>query len=709
MSFLFDRYNLQPLWMLLVILAFTGTVLYQVFKIDSQIEFIPAQYEEVINAIGLEGDILLQSYYMSQYIIHGDELFLLVFREFSDKNLVREQKFIDLATEQQRPLAVEIKNLNERYIVLCESKLVPLVEGGLTAQAMNAANSGEILVVFDSLLSKAREFGEAKHVESQENIYFAYNKYRSFVLLSVFILMLILMTGYMIIFYYKDMVIRENILFKLILSTTKNAVVTTDANGIINYFNRVAERIFFIPRRDVLGRQFDAVFTGQIGVGWIPLRFSLVEYVQSCACSRSLELRFKDQEGRELILNADCLPFESEAEQPLGYLFIARDVTENKLLEKKLKELAQRDGLTLLYNHSYLKYKLEVELDKAKRNNNVLSFMLLDFDNFKAYNDRFGHLAGDNLLKLFSTMIQEMIRCDDIVARYGGDEFAIILNNYDVDKALEVGERIRMGVLDLPSKEHISKGLVTVSIGVASFPNDGNDVDELINRADEALYNAKRNRKNKVELYFSAFKDLQKELKSEASILATVKTFISIINAKDRYTYGHSEKVMEYSEMIALRLGIKGRELSDLKLAAFLHDIGKIDIPPEILNKKGSLSLDEWDMIKEHPAVGAKLLKECKSLNRISKITLYHHEYYNGMGYPKGLVGTNIPLGSRIIAVADSFDAMTTERCYKKGISNEEALVELEKGAGEQYDPIIVDVFIQIMRDGDMEKVGEGL
>lgn len=709
MSFLFKRYNLQSLWILLVILAFSGTVLYQVFKIENQIEFIPAQYEEVINVVGLEGDILLQSYYMGQYIIYGDESFLLVFRELTDKNLVREQKLIELATEQQRSLVVEIKNLNELYTVLCETKLVPLVEDGLFAEAMNVANSEEILIVFDSLLSKAREFGDVKHADTQKTIHLVSDKYRSSVLLSIFFLMLILITGYMIIFNYKDMVIQENILFKLILSTTKNAVITTDANGMINYFNRVAERIFFINRKDVLGRQFDAVFTGQVGAGMIPLRFSLVEYVRSCTCSGSLDLKYKDQESRELVLNADCLPFKSEAEQPPGYLFIARDVTENRLLEEKLKEMAQRDGLTFLYNHSYLKYKLGVELDKVKSNNNVLSFMLLDFDNFKAYNDRFGHLAGDNLLKLFSTMIQGMISCDDIVARYGGDEFAIILIDYDGDKVLEVGEKIRKGILDLPSKEHISSGMVTVSIGVASFPNDGNDADELINRADEALYNAKRNRKNKVELYFSAFKDLQKELKSESSILATVKTLISIINAKDRYTYGHSEKVMEYSEMIALRLGIKGKELLDLKLAAFLHDIGKIDIPSEILNKKGSLSPDEWDLIKKHPVVGARLLKECKSLNRISKITLCHHEYYNGKGYPKGLVGTNIPLGSRIIAVADSFDAMTTERCYKKGISNEEALVELEKGAGEQYDPIIVDVFTQIIRHKDLERAGEGL
>lgn len=236
-------------------------------------------------------------------------------------------------------------------------------------------------------------------------------------------------------------------------------------------------------------------------------------------------------------------------------------------------------------------------------------------------------------------------------------------------------------------------------MGIACFPGDSKDAAELLRMADEALYNAKRNRKDRVERYFSAFKEMEKELGSESTILATAKTFISIINAKDRYTYGHSEKVMEYSVLIAQGLGIKGKELMDIRLAALLHDVGKIDISSDILNKKSSLTREDWEVLKQHPVRGAILLREIRLLERASVLTLYHHERFDGKGYPGGMAGEDIPLGARIIAVADSFDAMTTERCYKRARSVDEAVAELKRGAGSQFDPEIVEIFIRILED----------
>ncbi|MFZ5611662.1 MAG: diguanylate cyclase, partial [Bacillota bacterium] len=694
-----NTYILQFFGILVIVLFFSSVVIYQVLKINRGLERMPPQFEKVIFIADLKRDIMLQSSSMRDYIIYGDERFLKDFRELAAKNSEKEQELINVIREQRRPLAMEIKNLNDRYTALCENELVPLVKKDLSVQAMNVTSRGEILEVYDSLIKKIEEIQEMRQNDTCIAIQSTLDECRSAALSSILFMGLALVSGFILSIYYGNKIIRENTLFRLILLTTRNAVVTTDSRGVITYFNRVAENLFDIPRREVLGKHFDSVFTGKKEKGQIPLAFSLESYMHSQICACSNEGCYTNGEGRHYVLSIDCLPFESGGSRPQGYLFVARDVTESKVMEEELKGMAQRDSLTRLYNHSYLKQRLGAELEKARNNNSSLSFMLLDFDNFKYYNDTFGHPAGDELLKVFGRMLEAKLRQNDIIGRYGGDEFGIILTDTDEEKALEIGERIRKATLELafPNKEYMPVKALTISVGIASFPKDGSDAAELIRTADEALYNAKRNRKNKVKLYFSAFKGLEKELGSESSILATVRTLISIINAKDRYTYGHSEKVMEYSEMIAGKMGIKGQDLLDLKLAALLHDIGKIDIDPEVLNKKDPLTREEWELMKEHPERGARLLMECKILKQAGVITLYHHERYDGKGYPHGLAGEDIPLGSRIIAVADSFDAMTTKRSYKKAKDMNEAILELKKGAGEQFDPKIVEIFIQIL------------
>lgn len=701
MSFFRNRYILQFLGILVAVLFIAGAVIFQIYQINERLKLMPPQFGKVISITTLKSDLMLQSSSMRGYIIYGDERFLKDFRELSIKNSENEKLLINIVREERKSLATEIKDLNDRYTMLCENELIPLIEKGLSVQAMDVTRRGESLEVYDSLIKKAEELGEMRQNDTYNAIQNILDECRNAAFTTVLFTVLGLISGLILSIYYGNKVLRENTLFRLILSTTKNAVVTTDSNGFITHLNRVAENIFEVSREDIIGKNFDSVFTGKREKGQIPLSFSLEDYMQSQTGSCLLERPYTDNEGWHYVLAIDCLPFEINGKRSLGYLFLARDVTESKVVEEKLKGMAQRDSLTLLYNHSSIKQKLAIALEKAKNSNENISFMLLDFDNFKYFNDSFGHPAGDELLKAFSRMLDGKLRQDDIIGRYGGDEFGIVLIDTPAEKALEIGERIRTATLELsiPDKEYLLQEAITISVGIASFPGDANSATELVRMADEALYNAKRNRKNKVELYFSAFKDLEKELGSESSILATVKTLISVINAKDRYTYGHSEKVMEYSEMIAFRLGIKGQELMDLRLAAFLHDIGKIDIAPEVLNKNGALTQEEWELLKEHPVSGARLLLECKSLKKASILTLHHHERFNGKGYPEGLTGESIPLGSRIIAVADSFDAMTTERCYKKARDFEEAIFELRSGSGEQFDPHITEIFIQILME----------
>ena len=190
------------------------------------------------------------------------------------------------------------------------------------------------------------------------------------------------------------------------------------------------------------------------------------------------------------------------------------------------------------------------------------------------------------------------------------------------------------------------------------------------------------------------FQWLEAGLRRDGELINTIKVLLSMINVRHRYTYSHSEKVMEYAGLVVERLGLSKNECRELKLAAFLHDLGKIGISREILDKKGPLTEKEWDVIKRHPVIGADIVVEYRALHRLIPCILYHHERFDGTGYPEGLSGEAIPLGARIIAVADSFNAMTTDRPYKKGISFEEAVIELKRCAGSRFDPQIVNIFI---------------
>jgi HD-GYP domain-containing protein (c-di-GMP phosphodiesterase class II) len=249
-------------------------------------------------------------------------------------------------------------------------------------------------------------------------------------------------------------------------------------------------------------------------------------------------------------------------------------------------------------------------------------------------------------------------------------------------------------------------GKITVSIGVASYPENAKTKEELVRLADEALYKAKSCSRNKVELYFSVLDELKQDLdQSEAELVNSTKMLIRIINAKDKYTFGHSERVGRYAVWIAEKIGLPIDEIKTIKIGAFLHDIGKIEIGSEVLNKRGRLTEAEFAVIQNHPVWGAGIIKAVDCLNHTIPLILYHHEKFDGSGYPAGIRGAHIPLPARILAVADSFDAMTSNRPYGERKTITEAVEELKKGAGMQFDPAIVDTFLQVLADQN-EKAG---
>lgn len=367
---------------------------------------------------------------------------------------------------------------------------------------------------------------------------------------------------------------------------------------------------------------------------------------------------------------------------------------------KELQRLVNQDGLTGVYNHRFFHDILREKVMSYEKENKPISMIFIDIDYFKHYNDLYGHQKGDAVLKSIGSILKNSVREDDIVARYGGEEFSIILPNTLEKDAIDIAENIRRKIEKayFEGEENQPNGKITVSMGVSIYPDKAKNDVELIKSADDALYRAKFFNKNRVECYTSILDELKNDIEERhIDLVTSIKTLISVINAKDRYTYGHVERVVIYSKMLANKLGLDDEDKKKLIYGAYMHDIGKINIPKEVLNKRMPLTNEEWEMLKGHPLNGVEIIKPVESLRDISPLILHHHERYDGKGYPSNLKGDNIPFLSRVLTVVDSFDAMTSNRPYNKRKTYDEAIEELKRCSGTQFDPVITQAFIEMI------------
>lgn len=374
-------------------------------------------------------------------------------------------------------------------------------------------------------------------------------------------------------------------------------------------------------------------------------------------------------------------------------------VDTEKQHSKELQELANIDELTGLHNHRYFQEFLQKSMYDADVNNSSVSLLFMDIDYFKNFNDINGHQAGDLVLKQIGQILKTCIRENDVVARYGGEEFAVILPNTTEDGAIKVGERIRKTVQNTHFKgqENQPDKNITISIGVSSYPKRASNKHQFINTADDALYRAKSFNKNRVESYHSVLDGICKHIEVNEDVIKSLKAFINMINIKDRYTYGHTERVVIYTKWFAKYLNLDEEQKMQLQVSAYLHDIGKLEIPENVLNKKEKLTDDEYQMFRNHPQAGADLIKDIDQFDQFMPIIKHHHERYDGRGYPDGLKGEEIPYLARIVTIADSFDAMTSNRPYNVRKTHERGIQELRAHAGTQFDPILVEKFIDML------------
>lgn len=368
-----------------------------------------------------------------------------------------------------------------------------------------------------------------------------------------------------------------------------------------------------------------------------------------------------------------------------------------KSTNEKLERLSFTDGVTGVYNYRFFQLRLREEFSRARRYGMPLALMMVDVDGFKRYNDSHGHPIGDKVLQAVATALKENVRELDTVCRYGGDEFAVVLNDSDAETARTIGERVRLAVEACAANVGAPPG-ITVSLGIAIYPENAGSAEELVRRADEALYRVKLSQRNAVQVYSPAVNDLRSESggPESPSLVNTLKTLIKVINARDRYTYGHSERVVRYAQAIGEQLGLDSDDLRLLRYAAFLHDIGKIEVGRDILTKPGPLSEAEREIIRRHTLYGVQILEPVHSLEEVVGIVLHHHERFDGRGYPTGLAGESIPRLARVLAVADAFDAMRSQRPYRAALSLGAALEEVHRGRGGQFDPEAADALLAV-------------
>jgi len=400
-----------------------------------------------------------------------------------------------------------------------------------------------------------------------------------------------------------------------------------------------------------------------------------------------------------------------------------RDITKRKRAEEALQEantrlekLATTDELTGLANRRGFREAIGLETERARRYESDFALAMIDVDGFKAINDVYGHVFGDRVLVEVAKALKDGARATDVVARYGGDEFIVLMPNTDTRKAVSAVERFRRRIAGCVISDGQRSLEVTISAGISALDSKDRTAgpDILIRQADEALYAAKHGGGNVTKIWneiardrteggadeAARVEDLRREvaglsLQTKEMVVQSIGSLIHALEARDPYTKAHSANVTRYAVAIAETLDLAPEETAVIRRAAMVHDIGKIAVPDSILRKPGPLDDHERRIMQRHVLTGVKILGQIHFLKREVPLVRHHHEHWDGKGYPDGISGEAIPLGARILAVADAFDAITSNRVYHNARSVSDALRILVEESGRQFDPDVVDAMVK--------------
>lgn len=460
----------------------------------------------------------------------------------------------------------------------------------------------------------------------------------------------------------------EKELFRTTLLSVGDGIISTDNEGRVIIMNRVAESLTGWDVESSREKEFRHVFNI---IDELTREKAPDPVKQVLDSGEPVELEDNcvliSRDGKETPIEDSAAPIRDKEGETTGVVIVFRDCSEKRERQREIEYLSYHDQLTGLYNRHFFEEELR-RLDVPR--NLPLSMVMIDVNGLKLFNDAFGHTAGDELLKRVARVLREECRADDIIARIGGDEFMILLPLTDPDHLDPLMTRIG----DAVARERVEDLPMSVSLGGSTKTDAGESVEKVFDMAEDQMYRRKISEKSSYHH-------------------RSVNLIVKGLHSKSPEEEGHSKNVSALSEATGREMGLGQPDIDDLRIAGVIHDIGKIGVSNRILEKNGPLDEEEWEEMKRHPEIGYSILSTVNEYSPFAEIVLSHHERWDGKGYPKGLKGEEIPLFSRILAVAEAYDAMVSGRPYKEAMSGEEVLAELRRCAGAQFDPGIVKVF----------------
>ncbi|MDR3601581.1 MAG: histidine kinase N-terminal 7TM domain-containing protein [Desulfosporosinus sp.] len=462
----------------------------------------------------------------------------------------------------------------------------------------------------------------------------------------------------------------EKNLIETTLISVGDGVISTDNKGNVVFLNRVAEFLTGWTQATARGKSIEEV-CNSVNEFTREKNENIVEKVLE---SRKI-LEFSgytlliSKDGSERHIEGSAAPIMQENEEIVGIVLVVRDFSEKKQKEIEIFYLSYHDQLTGLFNRRFYEEELK-RLDTER--NLPMTIVMADVNGLKLINDSFGHVMGDELLIKVAEVMTKGCRTDDIIARLGGDEFVILLPKTGPFETEQIIKRIK----GLASKEKVGSIDISISFGYETKNNMEEKIQEIFKKAEDHMY--------------------KKKLFEGPSMRGkTINAIINTLHEKNKREEQHSHRVSALCKSMGEILGLPEHEIEELESVGLLHDIGKIAIDENILNKSGELIEDEWKEIKRHPEIGYRILNTVNDMSDMANYVLYHHERWDGKGYPKGLKGDEIPLVSRIISIADAYDAMTSERSYRSAMPKKIAIEDLQQNAGLQFDPVLIRVFVE--------------
>jgi diguanylate cyclase (GGDEF)-like protein/PAS domain S-box-containing protein len=472
---------------------------------------------------------------------------------------------------------------------------------------------------------------------------------------------------------YRNGLFREKEMLRTTLQSIGDGVVTTNNDGVITSFNSVAQEITGWKNDEAEGRLFTEVFRLQSEETGKTVENPIEKVL---ATGRIVGLAnhtvLLTRQGKLVPIADSAAPIRTRDGQIFGVVMVFRDVSKDKEQSDQIRFLSYHDSLTGLYNRRYIEENMK-KLDTAE--NLPISVIMGDVNGLKITNDVFGHEAGDTLLRNVAETLEKNCRKDDLIARWGGDEFVIFMPGTSLTTAEEIIQRIKSNYDPLDGNTlHLS-----LSLGCAAKETMEKDIRTAMQEAEEYMYH-------------------QKLLDGKSYRNAIINTLLATLYEKSIETEEHAKRLETFCHAIGQKLQLSSKEMDELSLLAILHDIGKVGISQNILQKPARLTPAEWEEMKRHPEIGYRIAQTTPELAIVADYILSHHERWDGKGYPRGLKGEEIPLLCRILAVTDAYDAMTKDRVYRNAMSKAEAILELEQNAGTQFDPAIVSLFIETVK-----------